>query len=139
MPEFFSRELNRGEGKAVFDEKLLKEMLSRLEFIILASSKMGTKWGESGDTYGVIGSDLFADILVDFEKGETIFKFPIKGGSSLGTYIMPARAFGILDSSNESDALPLSITPKGKELHDVVNRELLKYPAANWIFKRWRD
>ena len=71
--ELFSRELERGKGRAIFDEALLKKMLSRLEFGILAASKLGKKWGESGDTYGVIGSDIFASELSDFENGNIEF------------------------------------------------------------------
>ena len=129
--EFFSRELLRGKGHAVFNETLLKQMLSRLEFVILASSKLGEKWGESGDTYGVIGSDLFEEELSIFQTGTQLDKPLEKGGASLGTYIMPARAFGLLDNGIESG--PVMITPQGKKLHMAVAAALNQNPVANWI------
>lgn len=131
--ELFKRELSEGGGRAVFDETLLKQMLSRLEFIILATSKLGKKWGESGDTYGVIGSDLFTNELSEFEQGKSIEKLFEKGGASLGTYVMPARAFGILGNGNESDVVPVRITPTGKQLHSVINVAIKGNPVANWV------
>ena len=120
-------------GRAIFDETMLKQMLTRLEFIILAASKLGKKWGESGNTYGVIGSDLFTNELSEFEQGKSIDNLFEKGGASLGTYVMPARAFGILGNGSESDVIPVRITPTGKRLHSAINISIKGNPAADWV------
>lgn len=117
IQEFYERELKAGGGLAIHDESKFKMMLSRLEFAILISSKSGKNWGESGDTYGVIGSDLFADHLKNMESDNQIELIFEKGGASIGTYIMPARAFGILDTGAETDGVPVQISPLGRQFH----------------------
>src|ERR1035438_5604630 len=59
LSEFYQGELRRGGGKSIFDNDLLESILARLKFVILASTSAGKQWGESGDTYGVLGSDIY--------------------------------------------------------------------------------
>ena len=62
LAEFYQREIEKSsDGQAEFDDKKFKAVLQRMEFIVLASSKLGSEWGENGNTYGVLGSDLFTE------------------------------------------------------------------------------
>lgn len=59
LAEYYQEKLRHGDGKFVFDFDHLNAILSRLKFVILAASHLGTKWGETGNTFGVLGSDIF--------------------------------------------------------------------------------
>jgi len=124
LAEFYAFEIKRQGGSAEFDEKYFRNCLRRLEFIILVSSKLGREWGESGDTYGVLGSNLYEEDLNKLiEKGQ-IELSPVKGGSLYGVYIMPCRMFGILDTSSVGPEGPAKITPRGREFYEARSAKL---------------
>ena len=52
LAELYEHELKAGGGKAVIADDRLGEVLA---------------WGESGDTFGVLGSALWADRLLEFK------------------------------------------------------------------------
>lgn len=124
LAEFYAFEIKRQGGSAEFDEGLFRNCLRRLEFIILASSKLGGEWGESGDTYAVLGSNLFEEDLRKLtEKGQIELSLT-KGGSLYGVYIMPCRMFGILDTSSVGPEGPAKITPRGREIFEARSTKL---------------
>src|SRR5919199_6118611 len=96
-----------------FDAARLQKTLARLEFIVLAASEAGTAWGESGNTYRAIGSDLHAKPLAEFKATGRITVPEDKGGASYGIYVMPCRAFGLLGTTVESGESPIRIPPRG--------------------------
>jgi hypothetical protein len=66
LTKFYERELERNRGKATFDYDRLEAVLARLKFVVLAASNMGTEWGESGQTYGIMGKDIYVEHLRAF-------------------------------------------------------------------------
>jgi hypothetical protein len=120
LAELYDHELNRGGGKAVIDERRLSEVLARLKFVILAATATGTAWGESGDTFGVLGSYLWSEQLDEF-KATGKLKLPSHQGDDVyGTYVMPCRGFGLLiDSPSGVDGTPMAIGPRGQELQKL--------------------
>ncbi len=132
--EFYALQLREGSGKAVFDERRLKEILIRMEFIVLAATKIGIEWGESGNSFGVLGSDLYAEALSLFKKEQRI-EIPLKvGGASLGTYIMPCRSFGLLDSSSTPNTEQLVVIPvRGRAIHQARSEVLREDGLTQFI------
>lgn len=120
LAEFYEHELERGAGKAVINWDRLSEVLARIKFVILAASATGTDWGESGDTFGVLGSILWADQLEKFKANQKI-EIPNSHGDDIyGTYIMPCRGFGLLtDSPASSHGMPVAIGPRGQDLRKM--------------------
>jgi len=136
LKEFYDAQLSEGGGKAQFDEESFKKVLIRMEFVVLAASKFGATQGESGPIYGVLGSDLHADALTRFEHEEHIQIPSDQGGASYGTYIMPCRGFGLLDTSFSPDTKQLVVvSPRGQEIHAARNAVLRKDGLTAIILK----
>ena len=129
VAEFYQEELRRGGGEASFNEGRFYETLSRLEFAILAATRAREKQEQSGSTYGVLGSrtDSFIRALADLDANGSVELPDTRGGASYGTYVMPCRSFGILDTGLGD--LPVRIPPRGKGLHSV-RREALDGSAV---------
>jgi len=106
--------LQDGQGKANYDEDRFVSVLRRLEFVVLAASLRDAGPGERGDTFGVLGSDLFASSIADLESEGAIVVPTERGGASFGTYIMPCRSFGLLATG--LDGRPATIAPRGQAL-----------------------
>ncbi len=117
LAELYEHELKRGGGKAIISSDRLDTTLARLKFVVLAASAYGRNWGESGDTFGVLGSSLWADRVSEFKTMGKAELPAAKGTDVYGTYVMPCRGFGLLtDSPRSSDAGPVAIGPRGQEL-----------------------
>ena len=114
--EYYERALSRSDGKAAFDDELFSEALTRMEFVVLASSTLAGEDGREDKPGGVLGSDLYeAELKELLEHGEVTA--PVRrGGASYGNYVMPARGFGLLETHFNDDAAPVRITPRGREL-----------------------
>jgi hypothetical protein len=119
LAEFYESELSRGQGQVGFDPKRLDAVLARLKFVILASSSCGGMWGESGETFGVLGSDIFANQLAAFKAEKQISLPDARGIDVYGTYVMPCRGFGLLTDSPTGSGVPLSIGLRGQEVHST--------------------
>ena len=118
LAEFFEHELKQGEGTGIFDDGRLSEVLARLKFVILAATATGSEWGESGDTFGVLGSQLWSEQLDEFTRSGRLQLPSSHGNDVYGTYVMPCRGFGLLAGSQRgSDGVPVIITPRGRGLH----------------------
>ena len=55
LAELYEHELKASGGKAVIADDRLREVLTRLKFVVLVATATGGRWGESGDTFGVLG------------------------------------------------------------------------------------
>lgn len=101
------------------------QLLCRFEFVTLAATRFDSANDEEhGLTFGMIGPDTHAENLDKFEKVKAIPIPDDKGGASLGTYIMPCRTFGLLDTKNGPNGSIVVITPRGKELAEARNQAL---------------
>lgn len=131
--EFYQQELERQDGKADFDPDRFQKALARMEFIIVASSRINDSDSESDAIYGMIGPDVFKEELAEFfENGAVDLDFGKRGGSSLNTYIMPCRGFGLLHTDMEESSAPVGITPRGTKFFDVRKKHL----SSNGLKKR---
>ena len=84
---------------------------------MLAASATGTEWGESGSTFGVLGSSLYTDHLAEFQQKGALQLPSQRGLDVYGTYVMPCRGFGLLtDPRDGQDGLPVAIAPRGRDL-----------------------
>ncbi|MCY4107540.1 MAG: hypothetical protein OXG11_00750 [Chloroflexi bacterium] len=119
VAEFYEEELRKGGGKAAFHESRFYQTLGRLEFVILAATRATEKQEHSGDVYGVLGSrtDLFTHALLDLDANGSVELPDARGGASYGTYVMPCRSFGIVETGDRE--LPVVIPSRGKALHKV--------------------
>ena len=120
LAELYEHELNRGGGKAVIGENRLSEVLARLKFVVLAASAFGADWGESGNTFGVLGSNLWSEQLAEFKANSTLELPSTQGDDVYGTYVMPCRGFGLLTGSSSSgEGMPVAIGPRGQNLRNL--------------------
>lgn len=117
IAEHYSGQLRQGSGKATHDEDELTAVLRRLEFVVLAASRRDAKPGERGGTFGVLGSDLYAASIGELESTGAVVVPTDHGGASLGTYLMPCRSFGLLETGG--DDLPVRIPPRGQALQSA--------------------
>ena len=119
VAEFYEEELRRGGGTARFHEGRFYETLGRLEFVVLAATRASENEEQSDATYGVVGarSELFGRALANLEASGTVELPNVRGGASYGTYVMPCRSFGIVQTGGGD--LPVVIPPRGNALHKV--------------------
>lgn len=116
LQEIFERWLAEGEGRGHFDPDRFEAALRRLELVVFLASTLGERWGESGNTYGVLGSDLFSEKLDEFLRQGRTSADSARGGASLGTYGMPCRSLGLLGAAAPDSPLPVSLTERGRTL-----------------------
>lgn len=122
LSQYYERELSAGDGIDTYDPEHFRKILIRFEFIILAASKLGAEWGESGETYGVLGSDLHVQPINILLSGKEVEVPEDKGGASFGTYAMPCRRFGILGASTSAEAnAPITIPNRGQDINGARN------------------
>lgn len=133
IAEYYNTELEKQGNEAEYDEAKLYNMIRRLEMVVFFSSAMGSTWGESGNTYGVIGSDLYSQSLNVLKTGDIITLISEKGGASLGTYIAPCRSFGILADGDDESGIPIKITSRGKQFYELHKNTLKNSQLAQAI------
>jgi len=119
LGEFFELGLGKGNGDAEFDQGELDAALRRFELIVFLATRFGEPRGEDGNTYGVLGSDLFEDYATRLEKNGSVESSVEKGGAALGTYLMPARSLGLLAVPEPESPLPVAIPPRGRALFEA--------------------
>ena len=122
IAEHYDDELKRGGGTARFDEGRLSQALRRMEFVVLAATRARADKDKNSATYGVLGPDLFAEAIEELEEAGSVEVPAARGGASYGTYVMPCRSFGLLQTG-EGD-MPARIPPRGQALrqarHDAL-------------------
>lgn len=118
--EFYSTQLAADGGQAVFDNDLFRQAAARMELVVLAATRLGKKWGESGITYGAIGSELYHEEITTFEINGTLpLDAGTRGGSVYGTYVMPCCGFGLLNTTTNNPAVPVKVEPRGQKIHQA--------------------
>jgi len=117
IAEHYDDELKRGSGTARFDEARFYQVLRRMEFVVLAATRARADMDKNGATYGVLGPDLFAAAIGELEETGSVEVPGARGGGSYGTYVMPCRSFGLLQTG-EGD-LPVRIPPRGQALREA--------------------
>ena len=117
IAEHYDEELKRGSGTARFDEDRLYQVLRRMEFVVLAATRYRADMDNNGAAYGVLGADLFAEEIEELEGTGSVELPSARGGASYGTYVMPCRSFGFLQTG-EGD-MPVRITPRGQALREA--------------------
>ena len=123
LAELYEHELKASGGKAVIADDRLGEVLARLKFVVLVATATGGEWGESSDTFGVLGSTLWADRLFEFKATGRAVLPSAQGDDLYGTYVMPCRSFGLLtDSPGGGRAGHIAIGPRGQELRGLRSR-----------------
>lgn len=123
--EFYTSQLSSQGGEAAFDYEKFKQVSARMELVVLAATTMGKNWGESGNIYGLIGSQLFEDeIKLLMQHGSIAVDTMVRGGASYGTYVMPCRGFGLLSTSTNNPSIPVEIKPRGKKLYEARKKVL---------------
>jgi len=131
IAEYYGNELRRGGGTARFDQDRFFQVLRRMEFVVLAATRTRIDKDQNGATYGVLGYDLFADALKKLDDTGSVEVPDDHGGSSYGTYVMPCRSFGLLQTG-EGD-LPVRISPRGQALHQARQNVLRDSPLVDLI------
>jgi len=123
LAEFYRRQLGKEQDPAEIDKGRFDQAFARLEFVICAATRAGSTWGESGETFGTIGSSLHHESLGLFEQdGHLIIPFD-KGHSAYNTYVNPCMSLGLLSPSANGSGWPV-IPPRGQELHVARNATL---------------
>ena len=115
--EFYKAELRRGGGRTPFNAGRFYQTLGRLEFAVLAATRMDEQEEGNGGVYGVLGSrsEAFVGALRELDANGSVELPGGGGGASYGTYVMPCRSFGILATGNGS--VPVIIPARGEALH----------------------
>jgi hypothetical protein len=114
--EFYERRLAASSGRAVFDDKAFSEILARMEFVVLAATQIGKDAGEPGGTTGILGATVHLGALAELRSAGWV-ELPNRSVNSYGTYVMPARTFGLLDTGG--NGLPVQITARGERLRST--------------------
>lgn len=131
ITEYYKSELRHGDGAATFNEGKYYRMLRRMEFVVLASTLLLADESPTGVFHGILGHDLFADTLKELSDLGCIESPDDLGGASYGTYVMPCRSFGILQTGEGN--LPVVITPRGQALHQVRMKALQNSALQDFI------
>lgn len=118
IAEFWEREIAVGGGAAAFDAEKLSEMLGRIEFAVLAATELTSSDGASRSS-GVLGRDLHRDLVNKLAAGQTV-ELPSRSVGLLGTYVMPCRSFGLLQTG--SSGIPVRLTDRGTHLANARKR-----------------
>jgi len=135
LTEFYRSQLLLFDGHADFDEKAFKQASSRMEFVILAASVLGKDSGESGNTTGVLGKDLFSEEMKLLQQHGSVSLEFNKGGATYGTYAMPCRGFGLFSNDNTDSSAPVKISPRGKQIVEIRQKMLQSSVLTNLILE----
>jgi len=135
LAEFYHREIEKTTKEyADFEEEKFKSVLQRMEFVVLASSRLGAEWGENGNTYGVLGSDLFTEEYNQLLSSGIVSLDFNKGGATFGTYAMPCKQFGLLGASISQGNSVTPIPPRGEQIFKLRAELVKTCPLTNVIF-----
>lgn len=126
----YSNRLTRTE--TILTEKQLRQALRRLEFVILAASRIAEAKKESGFFLRILGSDLYTDLIKEFNDNGSISLNHEKGGSIYGTYINPARIFGLIGAEIQND---IKLTSRSVALGEAISANLAESNLPGVIFE----
>lgn len=112
--------------------KQFRQSLRRLEFVILAASKIAETKKEPGYFLRILGSDLYTDLIKEFNDNGSISLNHEKGGSIYGTYINPARIFGLIGAEIQND---IKLTSRSIALGEAIGANLAESKLPRVIFE----
>lgn len=129
---FLDNDKVKNGGMAVYNYRAMMTYLSRLEFVIMASTKLGTDWGEDGYDYGTLGNIKYYEQFNSLKRDGKTDAVIENGGAIYGTYKVPCQMFQLLESSQDSSGLPFAITNRGKKMYEsrqtsLSDSKLVKY------------
>jgi hypothetical protein len=141
---YYEFKFNDEVEESNYDWGEIYHVLSRLEFITLAATRFTPAGNDKyGLTFGMIGPDTHHENLNKFEENKAIEIPDDTGGASLGTYIMPCRTFGLLDTKNDPNGSIIVVTPRGKELAVARNEAIGESKITELILQggilTWED
>lgn len=140
---YYENKLANGVDQSHFDWGDMDKVLARLEFVVLAASRFVSDNDEYGLTFGMIGPDTHSDNLDKFEKEKEIQIPDSKEGGALGTYIMPCRSFGLLDTSNDSNGIIVIVPLRGQLIYKARSKVLADSKLTKIILNGgtllWKD
>ncbi len=131
IAEYYDDELKRGGGTARFEKNRFNQVVRRMEFVVLAASRAHANKDKNSATYGIIGLELFAEAVAEMEKTGTVKMPDAPGEGAYGTYVMPCRSFGLLQTG-EGD-LPVRVPPRGRALHKARQDALRDSSVADLV------
>lgn len=132
---YYKKILSSNSNQLVVDWDEIEAILARLEFVVLAATQQSDDWGETGPKTGMIGMETHAVDLETLEK-EGEIKIPdSKVLDALGTYIMPCRAFGLLNINRDTNGAHVVLTPRGEEIYEARRSALINSRITELILE----
>ncbi len=131
--EFYTMKLNpeTKDGEFIYDQ--FRDVLRRLEFVILAATRLQQDETGAGTTIGILGADNFYEDMQVLLSDGCFQAELLKGGSSLGVYFMPCAGFGLLERSPFNDRIPVRTTSRGKEIFTAKPQQMAGSPVLEYI------
>lgn len=122
---YYESKFSDDSVEPILNQEEVNKLLRRFEFVSLAATRFVSANDDvQGLTTGMIGSDTHSENLGKFETNKVILIPDDVGGASLGTYIMPCRTFGLLDTKSDPNGSIVVITPRGKAIAEARNKIL---------------
>ena len=131
--EYYTLKLNQETKQGEFLYNQFKNVLRRLEFVMLAATRLQQDESGSGTTIGVLGADNFSGDLQALLSDGYFQADLLKGGNSLGVYFMPCAGFGLLEHSPSNNRLPVRTTSRGKEIFTIIHQQTAASPVLEYI------
>lgn len=131
--EYYTLKLNPETKEGEFLYSQFRNVLRRLEFVMLAATRLQQNESGSGTTVGVLGADNFSGDLQTLLSDGYFQADLLKGGNSLGVYFMPCAGFGLLERSPSNDRIPVRTTSRGKELFTAKHQQTTASPVLEYI------
>src|SRR6266568_4274280 len=116
-------------GRRSLTRTKMTAALRRLEKVVFFATVVGRSHGESGDARGVLGSEIWAEELLELESGGAVALDSARGGASLGTYTQPCVQLQLL-----AEGTPLGVPPRGREIAEIRRGALQAASIVDLIF-----
>jgi len=132
ISEYYDKELG-GRNEGVYDEKVFRDILRRLEFIVLATSRLERETIPDYNINGLLGAVNFAEDYRRLKNEHQIDLDFDSGGALYGNYAAACRFFGLLANPQTNNEIPVVITPRGKEVQSIRQENILNTFYADKI------
>lgn len=114
LASLYRRLLRDGGGELVLNDDIENETLTRLEFLVAAATKEGSRNEEHGSQNGIVGSDVYEAELKELADSDSAPVPSPRRPGVLNAYGSPIQGFGLL--AGAKDGAPLALTPRGQDL-----------------------
>lgn len=131
--EYYERELAAGAGSATWNAKRYNAALSRLEFVILAASRVAHDANPDGIQTELLGPLKYGELLDELLAGKPV-EAPEDGASMEGIYAGVCRSLGLLAADDVVDDGAPAVTERGRELWSVRAETLVGNPLVDVVF-----